>query len=46
LEIGDQCDRQMGTPLGTAANGAKYNQVINGHFYWYQEEWSNQGHTA
>ncbi len=27
---------------GTAPNGAKYNQVINGHFYWYQEEWSNQ----
>src|SRR5579885_1908225 len=41
-EDGDQCQRQMGTPLGTAPNGAKYNQVINGHFYWYQEEWSNQ----
>ena len=36
----------MGTPLGTAPDGAKYNQVINGHFYWYQEEWSNQGHTC
>ncbi len=46
FEIGDQCDGQMGTPLGTAPNGAKYNQVINGHFYWYQEEWSNQGHTC
>jgi PKD repeat protein len=46
LENGDQCDRVMGTPLGTAPNGAKYNQVINGHFYWYQEEWSNQGHTC
>ena len=46
LENGDQCDGQMGTPLGTAPNGAKYNQVINGHFYWYQEEWSNQGHTC
>jgi PKD repeat protein len=22
------------------------NQVINGHFYWYQEEWSNDGHTC
>ncbi len=44
-EIGDQCDGQMGTPLGTH-NGAMYNQVINGHFYWYQEEWSNQGHTC
>jgi PKD repeat protein len=45
-EVGDQCEGQMGTPLGTAPNGAKYNQVINGHFYWYQEEWSNQGHSC
>lgn len=35
----------MGPVLGTH-NGAKYNQVINGHFYWYQEEWSNDGHTC
>lgn len=39
-EIGDQCDTQMGTPIGTH-NGEPYNQVINGHFYWYQEEWTN-----
>jgi PKD repeat protein len=45
-EVGDQCDGQMGTPLGLAPNGAKYNQVINGHLYWYQEEWSNAGHTC
>jgi plastocyanin len=45
-EVGDQCDGQMGTPLGTAPDGALYNHVINGHFYWYQEEWSNQGHTC
>ena len=45
LEIGDQCDGVNGQPLGTH-NGALYNQVINGHFYWYQEEWSNQGHTC
>jgi hypothetical protein len=44
-EIGDQCNTEMGKPLGTH-NGAKYNQVINGHFYWYQEEWSNQGHRC
>ena len=44
-ENGDQCDGQMGTPLGTH-NGAQYNQVINGHFYWFQEEWSNQGHAC
>ncbi len=45
-EVGDQCNRVRGNPLGTAPNGAKYNQVINGHFYWYQEEWSNVGHTC
>jgi PKD repeat protein len=45
-EIGDQCEGHMGTVLGTAPDGAKYNQVINGHFYWYQEEWSNIGHKC
>jgi hypothetical protein len=45
-EIGDQCEGQMGATLGTAPDGAKYNQVINGHFYWYQEEWSNIGHKC
>lgn len=45
-ENGDKCrvfeeGKEFGTPLGTIA-GAKYNQVINGHFYWYQQEWSNQ----
>jgi hypothetical protein len=46
FEVGDQCVGEMGTPLGTAPNGALYNQVINGHFYWYQEEWSNQTHSC
>jgi hypothetical protein len=41
-EIGDKCSESTGTALGTAANGATYNQVLNGHFYWYQQEWSNQ----
>jgi hypothetical protein len=45
LENGDQCGGVMGTPLGMH-NGANYNQVINGHFYWYQEEWSNQTHSC
>jgi PKD repeat protein len=45
-EVGDQCVGMYGTPLGTAPNGAKYNQVINGHFYWFQEEWSNQTHSC
>jgi PKD domain/IPT/TIG domain len=44
-EIGDKCVGNMGTALGTSG-GAKYNQVINGHFYWYQEEWSNQGNEC
>ncbi len=47
LEIGDECENgEMGTPLGTAPNGSPYNQVINGHFYWYQEEWSNYTHSC
>jgi len=46
-EIGDKCrtfveSSEFGTPLGKASNGASYNQVINGHEYWYQQEWSNQ----
>jgi PKD repeat protein len=45
-EIGDKCGESMGSPLGKAPDGATYNQVINGHFYWYQEEWSNQGHQC
>ena len=44
LEVGDQCGRVMGTPLGTALNGSPYNQLINGHPYWYQTEWSNYTH--
>lgn len=45
FEVGDVCVGEFGTTLGTH-NGAKYNQVINGHFYWYQEEWSNVGATC
>jgi hypothetical protein len=45
-EIGDKCVGNMGGVLGEASNKAKYNQVINGHFYWYQQEWSNQGHAC
>lgn len=41
-EIGDKCEGSMGATLGKAPDGASYNQVINGHFYWYQEMWSNQ----
>jgi hypothetical protein len=45
-EVGDQCNRNRGTPLGNAPNGSPYNQVINGHFYWYQQEWSNYTHSC
>lgn len=31
-----------GTPLGTAPNGALYNQVVAGRDYYYQQEWSNE----
>jgi IPT/TIG domain/PKD domain len=41
-EIGDKCGQSTGAALGTAPNGASYNQLINGHLYWYQQEWSNQ----
>lgn len=47
-EIGDICrvfepKREFGTPLGTAPDGSPYNQLINKHRYWYQQEWSNEG---
>jgi PKD domain len=45
FEVGDVCVGQFGATLGTH-NGAIYNQVINGHFYWFQEEWSNKGATC
>jgi hypothetical protein len=40
-EIGDKCAWNFGTALG-GTNGAKYNQIINGHPYYMQQEWSNQ----
>ena len=50
-ENGDKCRTfveasEFGTPLGKAPNGATYNQLINGHEYWYQQEWSNQTHQC
>jgi hypothetical protein len=46
-EVGDLCrtfepKTEFGTQLGTAEDGAKYNQVVNGDLYWYQQEWSNE----
>jgi hypothetical protein len=47
-EDGDKCRTfeeasEFGAPLGTAPDGARYNQVIDGALYWYQQEWSNAG---
>src|SRR5438067_9539799 len=39
-ENGDKCAWNFGTALGTNANG-RYNQLINGHDYYLQQEWSN-----
>jgi hypothetical protein len=40
-EDGDKCVWNFGSPLGTTPSGAAYNQVINGHFYYLQQEWNN-----
>jgi hypothetical protein len=39
-ENGDKCAWNFGSTL-TAPNGAKYNQRINGNYYYLQQEWSN-----
>ncbi len=42
FEMADKCEfgPQRGTPLGYAADGSPFNQVINGHQYLTQEMWS------
>lgn len=42
-EIADICAWNFGTPLGTASDGQPYNQLINGHQYELQQEYSNDG---
>lgn len=42
-EIADLCAWNFGNPLGIAPNGQTYNEVINGHDYYLQQEWSNDG---
>jgi hypothetical protein len=42
LENGDLCSYTYGAALGKH-NGVPYNQVINGHYYYYQTMWSNDG---
>jgi hypothetical protein len=43
FEVADKCEvgPQIGNPLGYAANGAPYDQLIGGHQYLIQEMWSN-----
>jgi hypothetical protein len=42
-EVADKCETgpQVGDPLGYAANGSPYDQLIGGHEYLIQEMWSN-----
>jgi hypothetical protein len=39
-ENGDKCAWNFGTSTGSTSTG-QYNQVINGHDYYLQQEWSN-----
>jgi PKD repeat protein len=39
-EIGDKCASDYGSPLGGPALG-QWNQLIAGHHYYLQQEWSN-----
>ena len=46
-EVADKCRTfeeatEYGAPLGTAEDGSKYNQVLDGDKYWYQQMWSNE----
>ncbi len=44
FEAADKCENgpQEGTPLGFAADGSPYDQLINGHEYEIQEIWSDK----
>jgi len=43
FEVADKCENtpETAAPLGFAANGSPFNQVINGHQYLLQAMWSN-----
>jgi len=50
-ENGDKCRTfeeasEYGVALGLAPDGSRYNQLINGNEYFYQQEWSNLGSTC
>jgi hypothetical protein len=40
-ENGDKCNFGFGAALGSTSHG-QFNQLINGHGYWLQREWSNR----
>jgi hypothetical protein len=42
-ENGDLCAWNFGAKLGGTTGVDAYNQLINGHHYWLQQEWSNNG---
>jgi PKD repeat protein len=44
-ENGDECNFAFGTPIGNNGFG-NYNQVINTHDYFLQEEWSNRANSC
>ncbi len=45
-ENGDMCAWWFGAPIGTTAGAQPYNQVINGHDYSLQQEYSNAANTG
>jgi hypothetical protein len=45
-ENGDLCAYTYGSPVGVAGNGQPYNQLINGHSYSLQQEYSDKGSTC
>ena len=44
-EGSDKCAWKFGAPLGSTSTG-DYNQTINGHYYFLQEEWTNVSSTC
>jgi hypothetical protein len=45
-EIADICAWKFGAALGGTTGLDAYNQAINGHHYWLQQEYSNDGSTC
>jgi hypothetical protein len=45
-EIGDICAWDFGAATAGTVGADAYNQVINGHHYWLQQEYSNDGNTC